>query len=204
MKPPFQSHRLTYRALTPSDEPFISTLCSDSIAFANSNTALLKPPTAKWSQGFLSYLMNDTLLSVLICHPALRPEEQSDIIPKESGFDRNDLAPIGQVFLTKATSEEAHHRKASIGVDIIADYQGQGYGSEAVQWVLNWGFQTAGLHRIELSCFECNTGAKGLYERLGFTLEGRKRESLWSEGRWWDQYEYGMLEGQWRKRYLEA
>jgi hypothetical protein len=32
---------------------------------------------------------------------------------------------------------------------------------------------------------------------LGFTHEGREREMLWYEGRWWDSVEMGMLEGEW-------
>jgi hypothetical protein len=32
---------------------------------------------------------------------------------------------------------------------------------------------------------------------MGFTLEGRERETLWYEGRWWDNVQMGMLEGEW-------
>lgn len=36
-----------------------------------------------------------------------------------------------------------------------------------------------------------------LYAKLGFVLEGRDRESLWHDGRYWDSVDYGMVEGEW-------
>ncbi|KAM0805902.1 acyl-CoA N-acyltransferase [Usnea florida] len=107
--------------------------------------------------------------------------------------------PIGQIHLHPPPSE-SHHRKASLSINILPAHQNHGYGTEALQWVLQWGFQTAGLHRVELFCFEWNEGARRLYERVGFRLEGRRREALWFEGRWWDLLEFGLLEGEWRGR----
>lgn len=37
-----------------------------------------------------------------------------------------------------------------------------------------------------------------LYQKLGFVLEGREREAVWHEGRFWDGIEYSMLEGEWK------
>ena len=87
-----------------------------------------------------------------------------------------------------------------IGVNILAEYQSQGYGTEAIEWVLQWGFEMAGLHRIEIGCFGWNDGARRLYERMGFVTESRQREKLWWKGTWWDLIEMAMLEGEWRGR----
>ena len=87
-------------------------------------------------------------------------------------------------------------------MDIQSEYQGKGYGTEAIQWALNWAFQMAGLHRVNVACFEYNPGAARLYEKLGFVLEGRKRQALWFHGRWWDLIELGVLEGEWMRRGL--
>jgi RimJ/RimL family protein N-acetyltransferase len=80
----------------------------------------------------------------------------------------------------------------------LPEYQGKGYGSEAISWALDYAFRRAGLHRVKIAAFEYNAGAVRLYERLGFTPEGRERESCWHEGRFWDLVEFGMLEGEWR------
>lgn len=50
---------------------------------------------------------------------------------------------------------------------------------------------------MSVRAFEWNSGAIRLYEKVGFKHEGRGRETLWHEGRWWDGVEMGMLEGEW-------
>lgn len=35
---------------------------------------------------------------------------------------------------------------------------------------------------------------------MGFKDEGVKRESLWFDGKWWDQVDLGMLEDEYRER----
>ena len=78
---------------------------------------------------------------------------------------------------------------------------GQGYGSEAIKWALNFGFQHANLHRIEIASFEYNANTIKLYERLGFNPEVRQRESQWHDGRRWDVVILPMLEDGWREPY---
>ena len=78
-------------------------------------------------------------------------------------------------------------------------HQKKGYGSEAINWALDWGFKQAGLHRIGIDAFSYNHGATQLYERLGFVFEGRKRELLWFNGGWHDWISYSMLVDEWRE-----
>jgi RimJ/RimL family protein N-acetyltransferase len=66
--------------------------------------------------------------------------------------------------------------------------------------MLNWAFQIAGLHRVRITCFSYNPGARKLYERLGFVYEGSERESLWYDGEWHDILFLSMLESEWRVR----
>lgn len=54
------------------------------------------------------------------------------------------------------------------------------------------------MHKVRIRAFGWNEGAVRLYARLGFVEEGREREALWHEGRWWDGVEMGMVEGEWR------
>ena len=91
--------------------------------------------------------------------------------------------------------------RSEIGINVVRQYQGQGFGTEAIKWALNWGFTYANLHRIEIGAFGYNKGALKLYERMGFVPEGRKRDWMWHEGRFWDVCEFGMLEDEWRERY---
>ena len=91
------------------------------------------------------------------------------------------------------------HRTAEIGIDIAEPYQGQGYGTEAIRWAIEWAFREANLHRLEIQALGWNDGALKLYQRLGFKLEGIQRERFWRDGRWWDNSQLAMLEKDWRE-----
>ena len=81
-----------------------------------------------------------------------------------------------------------------------SDAWGQGYGTEATQMMLDHAFGTLGLHRIALYVFEFNERAIRAYKRCGFVVEGRSRESIWRDGRWWDEMAMSVLESDWRAR----
>jgi RimJ/RimL family protein N-acetyltransferase len=77
------------------------------------------------------------------------------------------------------------------------DVWGRGYGTEATRLMLDHAFATLALHRVALSVFEFNTRAIRSYRRCGFQLEGRAREAIWREGRWWDEISMSVLEPDW-------
>jgi RimJ/RimL family protein N-acetyltransferase len=80
-----------------------------------------------------------------------------------------------------------------------ADAWGHGYGTEATRLMLGHAFGTLSLHRIGLFVFEFNERAIRAYQRCGFVIEGRSRESVWRDGRWWDELAMSMLESDWRR-----
>jgi RimJ/RimL family protein N-acetyltransferase len=81
-----------------------------------------------------------------------------------------------------------------------ADAWGRGLGTEATQLMVDHAFGTLGLHRIALYVFEFNVRAIRAYQRCGFVIEGRSRESIWRDGRWWDELAMSVLESDWRGR----
>ena len=188
----FRSPRLIYRAVedTPEDEALMHTIQSDIVAFANSDTGLLKPMAKKESKKHKEFVAEKTLLGVIIC---LAPSTTNPPPPTPP-------VPIGCICLKAPDAGQEHHRNSYISLDIIAPYQRRGYGTEAIEWVLDWGFKIAGLHRIGIENFSYNDGAQRLYERLGFVKEGVKRELLWYNGGWHDYVSWSMLEDEWRVR----
>lgn len=79
------------------------------------------------------------------------------------------------------------------------DAWGHGYGTEATRLMVDHSFGVLGLHRIALFVFEFNERAIRAYRRCGFTIEGRSRESIWRDGRWWDELAMSILESDWRQ-----
>lgn len=80
------------------------------------------------------------------------------------------------------------------------DTWGHGLGTEATQLMLDHAFGTLGLHRIALTVFEFNERAIRAYVRCGFVVEGRARESIWRDGRWWDELAMSVLSSEWHER----
>lgn len=74
---------------------------------------------------------------------------------------------------------------------------GKGYGTEALELVLRYGFRELNLLRISLTVFEYNRRAIHLYERLHFRVEGRARQFLERDGQRWDMLFLGLLRQEW-------
>jgi RimJ/RimL family protein N-acetyltransferase len=77
---------------------------------------------------------------------------------------------------------------------------GQGYGTEATQLMLDYAFSALRLHRVALSVFEFNERAIRSYRSCGFVIEGRAREAILRDNRWWDELTMSVLEPEWRAR----
>lgn len=85
-----------------------------------------------------------------------------------------------------------------------SDAWGRGYGTEATRLMVDHAFEALGLHRIALFVFEFNERAIRAYRRVGFVVEGRSRESVWRDGRWWDELAMSVLESDWRRARRDA
>jgi RimJ/RimL family protein N-acetyltransferase len=89
-------------------------------------------------------------------------------------------------------------RDASLGIGIgEKDFWGKGYGTDAMNLILRFGFESLNLNRIWLTVFEYNERAYRCYERLGFTTEGRQRQVLNRFGKRWDMIFMGILRSEW-------
>ena len=80
------------------------------------------------------------------------------------------------------------------------DAWGQGYGTEAAQLMLAHAFSRLALHRVGLSVFEFNTRAIRSYEKCGFVVDGRARQAIFRDGRFWDEIHMSILLDEWEAR----
>jgi RimJ/RimL family protein N-acetyltransferase len=75
---------------------------------------------------------------------------------------------------------------------------GRGYGTEATELMLGHAFGNLGLHRVSLAVFAFNERAIRSYRKVGFVVEGRAREAIFRDGRFWDEISMSILEPEWR------
>ena len=80
------------------------------------------------------------------------------------------------------------------------DAWGRGLGTEATELMLEHAFERLGLHRVGLSVFSYNLRAIRAYEKAGFRIEGRQREAILRDGRYWDEIQMGVLVDEWVQR----
>jgi RimJ/RimL family protein N-acetyltransferase len=80
------------------------------------------------------------------------------------------------------------------------DAWGRGLGTEVTELMLGHAFERLGLHRVGLSVFSYNLRAIKAYQKAGFTIEGRLREAILRDGRYWDEIQMGVLAGEWLER----
>ena len=75
------------------------------------------------------------------------------------------------------------NRSASFRIALASSqFFGTGYGTEATQLILDYGFRQLKLHRIELEVYDFNPRARHVYEKVGFVREGVRRDVLLWEG----------------------
>ena len=175
------------------DEEFLMDMYRHAPTVVNAAPYLLVPRDKESCARYYTYVKG-CMLGVVIC-----------LLPGTEDTTANEVAtqptPIGVIHLNSEEARLQHHRRSELGLKIIPQYQRKGYGTEAILWALRWGFQQANLHRIGLTVYAYNERAFELYKCLGFVSEGRKRQSIWIDGRYWDEHILSMLEGEWRKRY---
>ncbi|KUM99750.1 acetyltransferase [Streptomyces yokosukanensis] len=75
--------------------------------------------------------------------------------------------------------------------------RGRGAGTEATRLIVGHGFERLGLHRIELEVYGRNARARRVYEKVGFVVEGVRREVALRDGVWEDEVVMAILEHEW-------
>jgi len=80
----------------------------------------------------------------------------------------------------------------------ISGASGRGLGTEATRLAVGHGFDDQHLNRIELEVYAFNPRARHVYEKVGFTHEGTRREALLFNGEGVDALVMSMLRSDWR------
>lgn len=210
----WRSERLVFRATQHEDYDFLyNNIDTDPINQSLSSPSTQRPPRKEkpevWFEG---YKKHDLLLDVIIC---LRPDVDFNtkhlsgplaLGDKKDERSKNDESkatkpePIGMLNLTSGVfGRESKNRTCMFGITIASQYQNSGYGTEAVNWMLDWAFRRANIHSVHLGSVEYNKRAHKCYQNCGFKFDGRQRQCHWHDRKWYDLFLFSIMEDEWEE-----
>ena len=159
---------------------------------------------------FLVYL-NDPLVARYQSWESYTEQQAREVIEQQKGREpgrpgewftfaaelKETRALVGHVALSVKGNDP---RQAEIGFTFAREYQGRGLAREAAERVLDYVFETLGLHRV-VAVTDCeNVRSAALLERLGMRREAHFVENIWFKGAWGSEYLYAILRREWQVR----
>jgi len=106
-----------------------------------------------------------------------------------------DDRPIGRVDLFDL---DRRNGSAAFGITIgEPELWGHGFGTDAVNALVDFAFGQLRLERVWLDTDEHNARAQAAYVKAGFTQEGRFRRAWYQNGRWSDDIRMALLRHEW-------
>ncbi len=87
------------------------------------------------------------------------------------------------------------------GLCIAEPYRGRGYATEAILLVLRYFFTELRYQKVTATVYSNNAASQALHKRLGFTLEGQVRRTVFTQGQCFDELFFGMTVEEFDKLY---
>ncbi|UKN00292.1 GNAT family N-acetyltransferase [Paracrocinitomix mangrovi] len=110
-------------------------------------------------------------------------------------IDKQSNLPIGECGFH---TWNKNHQRAELFYKIRSEEnRRKGYAKEALNEVLNFGFTSMNLHRIEALVADWNTPSVKLVHYYGFTKEGTMREDYLVNDKYEDSDCYSLLKWEW-------
>jgi RimJ/RimL family protein N-acetyltransferase len=99
---------------------------------------------------------------------------------------------VGQISLRKLDHGDG---LSEVSYWVLPGARGRGVATTALRTVATWGFEVAGLHRIEVDHSVLNDASCRVATRAGFPLEGTKREAARYADGWHDMHLHARVAG---------
>ncbi len=135
----------------------------------------------------------------------LEPGERSTRLEEQSQQIRDILLRDNQTILVAEVGGELVGYVAALGGDfrrnrhcahvvtgVLQGFCGKGIGARLFSELEQWA-RRHGVHRLELTVMAHNDKAINLYRKMGYEIEGSRRDSLLVNGSYVDEYYMGKL-----------
>jgi RimJ/RimL family protein N-acetyltransferase len=110
-------------------------------------------------------------------------------------IEKKDKTKIGFIihFLVQPSGD------VRIGYALVPSERGKGYGTEALQILVDYLFLTKNINRIQAATDVRNKLSQRILEKVGFKKEGTIRKASFVRGQWADEHLYGILREEWKE-----
>ena len=88
----------------------------------------------------------------------------------------------------------------SIGMQVDRDHRGKGYGTAAMEIILNYAFFERRLNKYYGSVLDGNIASASMLRKLGCIEEGRRRQMVYTEGKYYDEILFGLTKSEYEER----
>ena len=95
------------------------------------------------------------------------------------------------------------NKRGTLGIFIgDVEEREKGYGTEAINLILDYGFNYLNLNNIKLDVVEFNERAIACYKKCGFKECGRRRKSEFIDGKYYDRISMDILKEEFTDKYI--
>lgn len=169
--------QIVLRELRASDAPALFTLLTAEEVARFISTP---PTTVEGFERFIAWTLRQRAAGTYACFALT-----------VAGFD----TAIG---IFQVRSSEPDFRTAEWGFAIGSDFWGTGVFQEAAALVLDFAFETMGIHRLEARASVKNGRGNSALQKMGAVQECRLRSSFLKNGAYLDQLLYAIFDTDWR------
>ncbi|KAI0160218.1 acyl-CoA N-acyltransferase [Xylariaceae sp. FL1272] len=196
----FRTERLIMRHVenNEKDKDFIAeNFFNDTVNRGFASDDVPRPFTKSISRPIIEQSIN-SYLPIMMCLPT-DAGTMFNLVGSASNSHRSiNTHPIGVMFVHRK-----EYRRMTCSIQIAAEYQNQGYGREALNWVIEYAFRSADMNRFEIAAFSYNERALRLYRSVGLVEEGVARNLIFMNGDWHDVHKFAVLASEWWLRQAE-
>ncbi len=169
----------------------------------------LRPQVESDAEAFFPYVSDPELTRMVTWAPHTEIEQTREWLRKgaemvAAGTDmiwtiEHEGAPVGCLGLHGITwsVRAVRYDRAEMGYWIARPCWGKGLMTEAATAATRWAFETLGLHKVNIMCFDGNVGSQRVIEKVGFRFLCRSEEDIWRDGQWYAHLRYELLSSEW-------
>ena len=98
--------------------------------------------------------------------------------------------PVGMIDLFDFNPQ---HQRVGVGILILPEYQGEGFGSEALEMIIDYAFTYLNVHQIFANITADNKSSITLFEKFNFKKIGIKKDWIFADTNYKDEILYQLI-----------